>query len=263
MEVYVATGALALVIALVGFWRFQGGRTAAVMLLLLLIALANFEVAAMQAHYVCTRMGCSAPPLSDRGFDVIADQSSNAVVVAAVDVTPTLLVGFLYTLLARSDATVRDVALLSFFFGLFARMLVMPATGMPAAKEGNALIPLFEALASEKLRDMLGLSPPPAENRSHFDLLFSGHEFCSVLAFLWILHVAGADSGAPLALAALFALAQGVGLVAIRIHYTADVLIGAILAVLVFVVASRVVLPWARIRDSANANVRFYKSRGN
>jgi hypothetical protein len=251
--VSIAEAVLLLLLILALIWRSLGARTAVCVLVLILLVLANFESGAMQAHYVCTRNGCDAASLADRGFDAISDKSGHMNVVTIVDNVPTLLFAALFLMLMGRDAILRDVALLSFAAGMFARAIIVAATGIPAAKEGNALVPLFEARLSTELRNMLGLSPPPAKNSSHFDLMFSGHEFCSVLGFLWLLHLANADHGAPLLLALLFAAAQGAGLIAIRIHYTADVLVGALLAALVFVVASRVTLPWARAREKSPA----------
>jgi hypothetical protein len=214
-----------------------GTGTQLCVILVVLGAVANSYAAKWHAEYVCGRGACEATPLPDRGFDLIDDHSSDDRIVAVVDALPVLVFcALIVTLYCRTSAT-RNTVLLGFALALLARAVIVQATGLPPAKQGNGSLPMAET-AMAKLLD-------PERNgdgvhNSLHDLMFSGHECIFVSSVLWLLYLHGFLSGpmrfAWYAVAALAAVAQGAGLVAIRVHYTVDVLVGALVAVLIFTI---------------------------
>lgn len=207
--------------------------------LLATVVVANVRAAEMQADYVCeTQNACAAAPLPDRGLDWLGDHSEDMALVCIVDVMPVLGICALLATLYRTCARTRNVVLLSLSLFLAGRVLVMQATGLPPAKQGNASLLLVESSFANMLPD----GHNEQGRLSHYDLMYSGHTGLFLLAILWILKLHGALDGPRRAAWLLVALAataiEAAGLVAIRVHYTVDVLMGAIVAGLIFANAS-------------------------
>ena len=228
--------ALAAVLALPMLLGLHGRYTQVCVLLFVASALANAAAASWHADFVCSRDFCEAPPLPDRGFEWIGDQSGNATLVYVVDALPPLLLCALIITLYRKEDRVRATVLSGLSLVMFARALVVQSTGLSPAKQGNASLPLHETEVARLLRELGGREPPGGH--SHYDLMFSGHASLFLGCALWLLQLNGKLDGpaAPawVGAAVVAALAESAGLVAVRMHYTADVLIGLIIAGLAF-----------------------------
>ena len=204
-------------------------------LLLVMGAVANSFAATSHAHYVCDRGACNAAPLLDRGFDFINDHSSDAWLVSVIDTLPVLMFcALLVTLYSRPPET-RNTVLISIALAFFARSVIVQATALPPAKQGNGSVPLGETAVSRLLS---GTDGKGEVDYSLHDLMFSGHESLFVTSMLWLLYLHGFFNGplriAWLLVAVVAAAIEGVGLIAIRVHYTVDVLVGALVAALLF-----------------------------
>lgn len=214
-----------------------GAGTQLCTILVVFGAIANSYAAKWHAEYVCGRGACNVVPLPDRGFDTIGDYSSDARIVGIVDALPVLLFCALIATLYCRTSTTRNTVLLGFALALMARAIIVQATGLPPAKQGNGSLPMAETAMADLF------DPTRNEDSVHYsmhDLMFSGHECIFVSSVLWLLYLHGFTCG-PMRVswyivAALAAAAQGAGLVAIRVHYTADVLVGALVAVLIFAI---------------------------
>lgn len=228
--------ALALLLALPMLLGAYGRHTQLCALLFVTGAAANATASSSHADFVCSRDFCEAPPLPDRGFEALGDHSDNEDLVCAVDALPPMLLCALIATLYRCEERVRTTVLSGLSLVLLARAVVVQSTGLPPAKQGNASLPLHETEVARLLSGLSGASPPAGH--SHYDLMFSGHASMFLGCLLWLLQLHGKLDGAAApawffaALAA--AVAESAGLVAVRIHYTADVLIGLIIAGLAF-----------------------------
>lgn len=228
--------AFALLLALPMLLGWCGRRTQLCALLFVAGALANATAASLHAEFVCSRDFCEALPLPDRGFEALGDHSDNRALVYAVDaLPPMMLCALIFTLYKREDH-VRATVLSGLSLVLFARAMVVQSTGLSPAKQGNASLPLHETEVARLLRDLGGVDSP--DGHSHYDLMFSGHASMFFGCVLWLLQLYGKLDGAAapawIVVAIGAALIESAGLVAVRIHYTADVLIGLIISGLVF-----------------------------
>jgi hypothetical protein len=262
--------ALAALLALPLLLGAMGRRTLAAAWLFVAALLANDAAASWHARFVCSRGACDAAPLPDRGFELLGDRSGDGLLVRVVDAAPPLaLCALLATLLAGAAAgragseRARVTVLASLALVLLARAAVVQATGLPPAKPGNASLPLSEVEIARLVR-----GPPAgsaaagsaaaggaaaggaaggaagsaaAGGESLHDLMFSGHTSLFLGCVLWLLHLHGRldpaegwAAAAWVAAALAAAAAEAAGLVAIRIHYSADVLVGLVVAGLAF-----------------------------
>jgi hypothetical protein len=222
---------------------FLGFRTCLYAWFLVLVGAGNLAATEIHADYVCD-LDCDRPPLNDRGFDLLPDSTNDTVLVVCVDSAPivafcVLLLG-LYRDRYREGAGETRVKIIQTFVALFAmRFFVMQATALPPAKQGNASLPLTESF----LTGLLPVGHNKKGHESHYDLLFSGHVSMFLLSVLWVLKLDGALDGRYsliwLLFAAVVCCLVSAGLVALRMHYSADVLLGIIIAVLLFLNASR------------------------
>lgn len=240
--IYLLLGMLALGSAPFLF-GFLGLKTCLYAWFLVLVGAGNLAATEIHADYVCDR-DCDRPPLHDRGFDILADSTHDTVLVMCVDSAPVvafclLLLG-MYRERNQEGGVERRVRIIQTFVVLFAmRFFVMQATALPPAKQGNASLPLTESF-------LTGLIPVGHNKRgheSHYDLLFSGHISMFLLSVLWLLKLDGALDGRYgrlwMVFAGVLCCLVGAGLVALRMHYTADVLLGVIIAGLLFANASK------------------------
>jgi hypothetical protein len=228
--------ALALLLALPMLLGLYGRHTQLCALLFVAGAAANATASSSHADFVCSRDFCEAPPLPDRGFEALGDHSDNEDLVRVVDALPPMLLCALIATLYRCGERERTTVLSGLSLVLFARAVVVQSTGLPPAKQGNASLPLHETEVARLLRDLGGGDPP--DGHSHYDLMFSGHASMFFGCLLWLLQLHGKLDGAaaPAWFVAAFsaAVAESAGLVAVRIHYTADVLIGMVISGLAF-----------------------------
>lgn len=210
-----------------------GKKTLILSWLLILVALANFLAAKFQADYVCDR-NCDIPVLPDRGFDLLPDSTDNEVLTGMVDFAPGIALCLLAFSSYRIDERTRLKMIGSLIILFCLRFIVMQATGIPPAKYGNASVTYVESSISKLL--------PEGRNekgrKSYYDLLFSGHMSLFLISLLWILKLHRAFEGPYRIFWAFFLVISvsfvGLGLIALRMHYTSDVIVGIIISSLLF-----------------------------
>lgn len=230
--VFVMALGLALLLSLRFVDHTLGRTTAILTLVLLLCTVLTFVVTALHSSYGCED-GCKwSQTLRDRGFDVVPDLRHAEWIMWFADTVPLLLFGAVLFALCtyyKSQPRLRNGLLLSAAAVWLLRCVAFPMTSVPPPSTGSVTNGYYSAVL-----DSFRCDPTyPVEGDN--DMVFSGHVATVVVSLFWMTKAtdAGVRTTTTLPLLLLFLGSYVVSMLAARMHYTTDIVVGCAVAFLV------------------------------
>jgi hypothetical protein len=208
--------------------RRIGSKSAVLIFILIVSQLVMLMAQVMQFRFVSNTPIFTASPLPDRGFDIIPHTINEGWIMDIILYFP-LFVVLLILWSFKLGEKIRNAILINYILLTIARSITLSATAIPSPYHGGMEDGQYKNLIEHHKHDNdIGIV-------GHFDMMFSGHTGTVLTLLLWTLVLTERiQSIFWLSVVAMLVFGYAVALLAMRAHYSMDIMVGVIISLLLF-----------------------------